>query len=184
MEISAQAKFIRMSPKKIRLVANLIKGLSVDRALTELEFAGKKATLPLIKLLKSAICNAQENEQLDRNNLLIKEIRVNEGPTLKRWLPQARGRATILRKRMAHIILVLTEKTPTVKKEKAGKEKAIKKTDDIIKIDDFNQIKEKEKKSEKEKVDFKKAGGREQQPKGKTNKNFVGRIFSRKSGEK
>src|SRR3989344_8457297 len=137
MEVTARAKFIRISPKKVRLVADLIRGLDVAEAITQLQFSQKNAALPLTKLIKSAIANAEENEDLKRNNLFIKAITVDGGPTLKRWLPKAMGRATPLIKRSSHISLVLAEKVPTVGTDKVKKEDT---KDDLIKIEDLGKI--------------------------------------------
>lgn len=109
MEVKAKAKFIRMSPTKIRLVANLIKKLPAAKALDQLAFSGKRAAGPVVKLIKSALANAEHNFELAKDNLFIKEITVNQGPTLKRWLPRAHGRATPIRKQLSHVNLVLSE---------------------------------------------------------------------------
>ena len=109
MEVKAKAKFIRMSPTKIRLVANLIKKLPAMKALDQLAFSGKRAAGPVVKLIKSALANAEHNFELAKDNLFIKEITVNQGPTLKRWLPRAHGRATPIRKQLSHVNLVLAE---------------------------------------------------------------------------
>lgn len=112
MEVKAKTRFIKMSPRKIRLVANLIKSLDVREALTQLEFMNKWATRPISKLINSAIANAENNFKLEKNNLYIKDIRVDQGPTIKRWQPKAHGRATMIRKKMSHILLVLDERVP------------------------------------------------------------------------
>jgi len=109
MEVKAKVKFIRMSPTKLRLVANLIKKLTVAKALDQLQFINKLASRPLSKLIKSAIANAEHNFELAKDNLFIKEITIDEGPTLKRSMPRAHGRATPIRKRTSHINLVLGE---------------------------------------------------------------------------
>ena len=178
MDITAKAKNIRMSPKKIRLVTDLIKGLDVVEALEQLTFSKKHAAEPVMKLLKSGIANAVENYSLDKNNLLIKEIRVDEGVTLKRWAPKARGRATPLRKRSSHIILILTEKVPTDVKDVKKKEK---KTDDIVKIEDLGKVK-----PEADVDDFNAHEHRQDKSSKpvKSNKGFMGKVFTRKSGEK
>ena len=113
MEVKAKVKFIRMSPIKIRLVANLIKTMPVEKALDQLRFINKLASGPVIGLIKSAIANAENNFELDKDNLFIKELTVNQGPTLKRSMPRAHGRATPIRKRTSHINLVLGEIKPT-----------------------------------------------------------------------
>jgi large subunit ribosomal protein L22 len=109
MEIKAKAKHIKISPRKVRIVVDIIRGLKTGEALRQLGVANKKAVNPLSKLVDSAIANAVNNFELDKDNLYIKEIIVNEGPTLKRWMPRARGRATTIRKRTSHIGLVLGE---------------------------------------------------------------------------
>lgn len=109
MEVKAKAKFIRMSPTKIRLVANLIQKMTVEKALDQLRFINKLASGPVTKLLKSAIANAEHNFELEKNNLFIKELTVGQGPTLKRSMPRAHGRATPIRRRTSHINLILGE---------------------------------------------------------------------------
>src|SRR3989338_1118001 len=109
MEVKAKAKFIRMSPTKIRLVANLIQKMPVEQALNQLQFINKLASGPVANLIKSAMANAEHNFELAKDNLFIKELTVNQGPTLKRSMPRAHGRATPIRKRTSHINLVLGE---------------------------------------------------------------------------
>ncbi|MFH1233649.1 MAG: 50S ribosomal protein L22 [Patescibacteria group bacterium] len=109
MEVKAKAKDIRMSPRKVRLVVNVVRGLPVARSLDLLKFTKKKAVKPVVKLLKSAMANAEHNFELDQNNLYIKTITVDEGQTLHRWLPRAHGRATSLRKKSCHVNLILDE---------------------------------------------------------------------------
>ncbi len=112
MEIKAKARFIRMSPRKVRLVIDLIRGMHVDKALTQLRFVNKLAVEPVSKLLNSAIANATNNFQLDANTLYIKSITADGGPTLHRSTPRAFGRATPIRKRTAHISIVLEDRAP------------------------------------------------------------------------
>ncbi|MBI2459305.1 MAG: 50S ribosomal protein L22 [Parcubacteria group bacterium] len=109
MEVKAKAKFIRMSPTKIRLVTNLIKKMPVAEALNQLRFINKLASGPVAKLIKSAIANAEHNFELAKDNLFIKELTVDQGPTLKRSMPRAHGRATPIRKKTSHINLILGE---------------------------------------------------------------------------
>ena len=99
MEVKAKLKYIRISPRKVRLVADLVRKMEVNKALDQIKFSGKKSAKPLSKLINSAIANAANNFELDKNNLYIKEIRVDEGQTLKRWMPKARGRATPIMKK-------------------------------------------------------------------------------------
>jgi len=109
MEVKAIAKHIRISPRKVRLVAGLVRGMEAVKALDQLKFINKQAAGPIGKLLNSVIANATNNFELEKNNLYIKEIKVDEGATLKRWMPKARGRATPIRKRTSHITVILEE---------------------------------------------------------------------------
>lgn len=109
MEVRANSKFIRTSPRKVRLVADMIRGKKVPQALDILEFCQKWAKDSVLKLLKSAVANASHNFNLQKENLFVKTIRVNQGPMLKRWTPKAFGRASSIQKKMSHIELVLEE---------------------------------------------------------------------------
>lgn len=109
MEIKAQAKFIRVSPRKVKLVIDLIRGKAVAEAETILNFCRKAAREQVLKLLKSARANAVNNFKLDKDNLYIKKIIVGQGPALKRWRPRAFGRAAPIRKHTCHISIVLGE---------------------------------------------------------------------------
>jgi large subunit ribosomal protein L22 len=108
--MKASVKHVRISPRKARLVVDTVRGKSVSQALSILAFTHKKAALPVQKLLKSAVANAVENHGVsDVDNLVIDRIMVDEGPTLKRFTPRARGRATPIRKRTSHIRVTLRE---------------------------------------------------------------------------
>lgn len=172
MEVRAKSKFIRISPKKVRLLANLIRGLNVEEALVQLQFNKKDAALPVGKLIKSAIANAEENEDLKRDNLFIKEITVDGGPTLKRWMPKAMGRATPLIKRSSHITVVLAEKVPTTSKKKVKPEDS---KDDIIKIEDLGKISHEDKKEDKRSEEGTKKSG-------SSSKKTTNKIFNRRTG--
>lgn len=117
MEVKAKAKRIKISPRKVRLVVDTVRKLTVGRSLDILKFINKKAAKPVVKLLKSAMANAQHNFELDVDNLYIKTITVDEAQTLRRWLPRAHGRATPIRKKTCHINLVLDEIKPSGKKK-------------------------------------------------------------------
>ena len=106
MEFRAKHRYARISPTKVRLVVDLIKGLSADEALEVLSFTHKRAAAFLIKVLKSAIANA--GLDVDVDDLWIRDCRANEGPRLKRWRPRDRGMAVPILKRTCHIELVLT----------------------------------------------------------------------------
>lgn len=109
-----------MSPRKVRLVVDVIRGKAVPLAVTQLQFLQKDAARPVLKLLQSAMANAEHNFKLDPSTLRVKSVVADGGPTLKRWRPRAFGRAAPIRKRTTHITLVLTdEKAAPVGKKKA-----------------------------------------------------------------
>lgn len=109
MEVKAKAKYIRMSPRKTRLVVDVIRGLNVAKALDQLQFNQKWACKPVAKLVNSAVANATNNFELDVDNLYIKSVTVDEGPVLKRMMPKAHGRGTTILKKTSHINLILGE---------------------------------------------------------------------------
>lgn len=106
----AKLRFVRISPRKARLVADLIRGKGSEEALNILIFTRKAAARILVKLLKSAIANATQKKTIDVDRLYVKKITVDQGPTMKRFTPRALGRATTIRKRTSHINMVLDEK--------------------------------------------------------------------------
>jgi large subunit ribosomal protein L22 len=109
--MKASATHIRISPRKVRMVVDTVRGKSVSQALSILGFTRKKAALPVQKLLRSAVANAVDNGGInDVETLVIDRIMVDEGPTLKRYMPRARGRATPIRKRSSHIRVILRER--------------------------------------------------------------------------
>lgn len=109
MKARAQARFVRQSPYKVRRVLDLIRGLPVDDARTTLEYANRRATEPIMKALESAVANAEHNFALDADELFVAEAYADEGPTLRRFRPRARGRATRIRKRTSHITIVVAD---------------------------------------------------------------------------
>ncbi len=119
--VSAQLSDYRQSPRKVRVVATLVRGKSVPDALSGLQFLGKKASLPIAKLIKSAVANA-EFQKLDKENLFVKELRVDAGSILYRRQPASRGRSSTIRKRSSHVKVVLEERAPKMKKTKINKE--------------------------------------------------------------
>jgi large subunit ribosomal protein L22 len=106
----ATLRYLRMAPRKVRLVADLIRGLRVEEALNILTFSRKRAARPMQKLLRSAVANADVKGGLDLDKLVVAQATVDEGPTWRRWLPRAMGRATRIRKRTSHVTLVLAER--------------------------------------------------------------------------
>ncbi len=120
MEVIAQLRGLRMSPRKVRLVANLVRRLDVAVAETQLKFTNKAAAKPLLKLLQSAVANAEHNFKLERGNLWISHLTVDGGPTLKRWRSRAFGRAAPIRKRTAYVVIKLSDAVkPAAKTKKA-----------------------------------------------------------------
>ncbi len=117
MIIKAEQKYIRMSPRKVRLVANSIKGLNPKDAIVHLSFLKKAAAVPVAKTIKQAIANAT-NSNLKEEDLRFKTIQVGEGATLKRWRAVSRGRAHKILKRSSHIKVILEAKEPEVTSEK------------------------------------------------------------------
>ncbi len=187
MVIQASARYIRISPRKVRLVVSLLRGLKVKPALDQLKFVGKLSALPVTKVLKSAVANAVHNFDLREDNLYIKEIRVDGGPVLKRWLPRAHGRATPLNKRMSHIMITLGEVEDSGKKT-GRKEKLAEpmklgstpKQDEGVKTEEKGVTKPVDATDEKDKkiIDPRREG---RSPKaGK--QGFTSKIFNRKAG--
>lgn len=110
MEAIAKHNFARISPQKARLVADLIRGKAVDQALEILTFSNKKAAVLVKKVLESAIANAEHNEGADIDDLNVAKIFVDEGPTMKRIMPRAKGRADRILKRSSHITIVVADR--------------------------------------------------------------------------
>lgn len=126
MNVKATAKYVRTSPRKVGLVAAMIRGRKAQDAMVVLAHAQKGAADPVGKVLKSAIANAENNHKMTASELLIESIFVGPGPTLKRFRAGARGRAKAVRKRSSHITVVLTDSKPTPAKEEAPKKAAVK----------------------------------------------------------
>lgn len=114
MEARAKKRFVRMSPRKVRQVIDLIRGRRVDESLQTLHFMNKAASAPVEKTLRSAVANlfqTDEGSHLETSDLFVKEAFVDEGPTMKRYMPRAMGRATMIRKRTSHITVVVGDRT-------------------------------------------------------------------------
>jgi large subunit ribosomal protein L22 len=109
----ARARYVRMSPMKVRRVVDLVRGMPVGQAASVLQFAQMKAAQPVAKLVASAVANAENNFDLDASKLVISTITVDEGPTMKRFQPRAQGRAYRIRKRTSHIYVEVTEVAQT-----------------------------------------------------------------------
>jgi large subunit ribosomal protein L22 len=115
MEAKAQAKFVRIAPRKARIVMDLIRGKSVEEALSILHFIPKRASVIIEKVLRSAIANAEHNYEMKKDGLFVFKAYVDEGPTLKRFMPRAFGRAARIRKRTSHLTVVLREREGALK---------------------------------------------------------------------
>ncbi len=109
MRVQATAKYIRQSPYKVRRVLDLVRGLPVEDARDILDFTNRRAAPTIRKVLDSAVANAEHNHALDAEELSIESAFADEGPTLKRFRPRARGRATRIKKRTSHITIVVSD---------------------------------------------------------------------------
>lgn len=116
MEVKATYKYARISPLKARDVVREVTGLPVSNALDILRFTPKKAAFLVSKTLKSAIANAENNHDLSADDLIVKSATVGDGPAFKRWKPRARGGAAPIKKRTAHINIILTDEIPVIEK--------------------------------------------------------------------
>lgn len=110
MAAKAKIKMIRMTPRKMRVVANEVRGKNVGEAIGFLTFCKRRAARPILKLIKSAVANADHKGGIDVDNLFVKELLVDSGPTMKRWMPRARGMATPILKKTSRVSVMLEEK--------------------------------------------------------------------------
>lgn len=132
MDIHARLSFLRVAPRKVRLVAKELVGLSVVQATTVLEYLPQRSTAHLLKLLRSAVANAKHNYEIDADKLFVREVRVGGGAKLKRFMPRAKGSAYRIEKKTSHIDLFLAEREP-------GKKRVGKKSDIVTrKIEDLS----------------------------------------------
>ncbi|PKM89130.1 50S ribosomal protein L22 [Candidatus Falkowbacteria bacterium HGW-Falkowbacteria-2] len=176
MEIKASLNHLRMGPRKVRLVVDVVRGMTIDKSLDQLQFLNKLAADPVKKLILSAVANAEHNFSLAKDNLYIKEIKVDGGVTLKRWMPKAHGRATVIRKRGSHVHVTLAEIVESGKKE-ARKDKV----DAPVKLETVVAEAEKRAKSAKKDGKSSKDGGKVNADV-KSGKGFTNKVFNRKVG--
>lgn len=120
MEVIAQSTFIRQTPRKLRLVADQIRGLKAQEAEMILQNLEKRGTTPILKTLKQGIANAKNNFNLNLESLRVKKLEIGEGPRMKRYRFAAKGRVHQVLKRMSHIKIILEGEEKEVKKEKHG----------------------------------------------------------------
>lgn len=167
---TAKLNYLRMASRKTRLIANMIKGLSVNEAEAQLLLNPRKASESILKLLRSAVANGKQ-KNINAENLFVKEIRVDQGKMLKRFMPRAQGRATMIQKKTSHITLILgeSEKAKNLRFKITKPEKIKKSVVEKIK---------KEKIDAKEKI-IKEEAAKESKPVEKAG--FARRMFSRKS---
>lgn len=169
---TAKLNYLKIAPRKVRLAATVLKGLSVNEAQAQLLLNPQRANVALLKLLRCAADNAKNNAKLNPENLFVKEIRVDGGPMLKRFLPRAMGRATPLQKKSSHITLILEE----LEKSKQPRFKIVK-PERISKREKAQMVKETKKEKEIEKP---KAPERELR-RAPEKLGFMRRIFRRKA---
>jgi large subunit ribosomal protein L22 len=173
--IKATLKYSRTSPRKMRMVADLIRGLQVEEAEKLLEFTIRRPAKPILKLLKSAVANAENNFNLKKNNLYVSEIKVDGGPMLKRFRPRARGVAYPIQKKTSHVSIQLAQLQEGKTAKKKRKEEKIKKVyqeekpKDDVSLQDKQRQADKSGKQGKEKIKEKDTKGEKKQ------------IFRRKS---
>lgn len=167
VEIKAKLRYLRIAPRKVRAVVDLIRGLKVKEAENQLLLSSKRAAKPVLKLLRSAVANALNNYSLSEDELYIKRIETQDGPILYRWMPRAFGRATPIRRRSSHLIIVLEAK-------KAVPLPKSKKTEPL----ETKPEGEKKEKAFLKKEDVKKA---KEDLKAKRRESFTKRIFRRKT---
>jgi len=152
MAVISKLNYLRIAPRKVRLVADLIRRKKAEEAQSILKFTVKKGSEPMLKLLNTAMADAKNNFQLDPSNLIISKITVDEGPKYKRWKARSRGMAAPIKKRTSHITIVLDEIVPGKKIKKVEKktEEKIKKVEEKPKFErEQDQTKPKQAKGSK-----------------------------------
>lgn len=116
--VTASARGLHISPRKMRLVTNLVKGMRASDAITQLQFTNKKAAVYMARLIRSAIANAENNFSINPDNLFVKTVTCDMGQSMKRYFPRARGSAFIIRHKLSHVNLVLEDRPGAVKKSR------------------------------------------------------------------
>lgn len=175
VQVSAKLRYLRVSPRKVRLVADIIRGLPVEEAEAQLLLSGKRASADILKLLKSAVANAKHNYQIDASKLYIKKIKVDKAPVLKRWMPRAFGSVGMIQKKMSHVVIELGEMEKAAEKKFIIPEKEKKEVKKGTKK--VSKKKEKEEKTEVEKRKSEAIYEKKPEPK----QGVFRRIFRRKS---
>lgn len=106
---TAKLRYIRIAPRKLRIIANMIRGKDVTTAINNLRFMNKSGSRELFKLLVSAVANAEDQGDVDIDNLVVSQVYIDQGPTLRRWRPRAQGRATRIQKKTSHVFVEVSE---------------------------------------------------------------------------
>lgn len=122
METTSQLNSLHLAPRKVRVVIDTIRGKDVVKAVSQLEHLVRRPANPILKLLNSAIANAEQNFQMVRENLFVKKVFVNEGVKLKRYMPRAQGRATPIHKTLSRVTIVLDERVAGMRKQQTAKQ--------------------------------------------------------------
>jgi len=148
MQTTAKLRFLRVAPRKVRLLADVVRGMRVEDAITQLQYSKKHAARPLRKLIESAVANAKHNHDIDTNSLTIKVIFVDGGPVMKRWKPRAFGRAAPIRKRTSHVTVTLEGDVEEKAKQKKKEEKKVVE-ENTEKTETKKEVKKEEKKVKK-----------------------------------
>lgn len=181
MKVRAELNYLRIAPRKVRLVSGLIRGMTIQKAEAELRFLPKRSSLPLLKLLKSAVANAEHNFNLEKQGLVISEIRVDQGPVLKRFRARAFGKAAQILKRTSHVSLVLESKAAKVTKE-AKATNVAKTAEEMNAVNVVKETKVAENDTERtEKHSIRAAMKKERSGARQKTKGFVRRMFQRKA---
>ncbi len=181
MAVEAKLRYSRISPRKVRLVADLIRGLRVEEAEKVLQFTIKRSANPMLKVLQSAVANAEHNFNLKKENLYISEIRVDGGPIIKRFRPRARGAASAIQKKTSHIFIELKEKGKESYSPENARDKK-EKTTEIKKV--YQEEKPKEEASRRLKAKHTESGRKEEARATRAEKDAKSekkQIFRRKS---
>ncbi len=188
MKVIASLNNLRTSPRKVRLVTDSVVGMNAGAALVQLKHLVKKTSEPMEKLLNSALANAENNFGLDKDNMYISSILVGEGAKLKRWLPRAQGRATLLLKRTSHIKLELEERVEgknKKSKQELEKQRAENEASRTKAMKEAVAEMEKEEKGEEvvsEKPTVKKTASKKETVQKVQDNGFLKKVFQRKTG--
>ncbi len=168
-DVHAHLRYLRIAPRKVRLVVDAVRGLSVQAAERDLQFNSKQAAVPVLKLLRSAMANAEHNFHLKPETLYIQKITADDGPTLRRYRPRALGSSAMIRKRTSHVTIVLAER------EEIKESKKSKKHQESTKSEKPRKSKE-QKETKSKKVTSDKLSGKAVMPAGKQGPGYAGQI--------